>query len=71
MIALPVTCPQCGVDSWFEFPVQVVVIALTSWNNMALRASCHEESWSATESELTKIRDHLGAAWIEANRQVM
>ena len=69
MILLPVTCPICGLESMTAFPVQVVAIALSRWNNMALYASCHEGSWSASPSEIAKIRDFLGSEWVKAHHQ--
>ena len=42
-----------------EFPVQVVLIALTRWNNIALYASCHDAKWSARPAEVQQIRDYL------------
>jgi len=53
-----------------EFPVQVVLIALTRWNNIALYASCHDAKWSARPAEVQQIRDYLGTEWLDAHRDL-
>jgi hypothetical protein len=63
-ISLPVTCPHCGASSMSEFPLPVVLIALTRWNNMALYAECHATSWSASPDELERLREYLGPDWL-------
>lgn len=70
-ILLPVTCPVCGTESLTEYPVLVVMTALTRWHNMALYASCHEGSWDASSAEMARIRAFLGDPWIEAHRHIM
>jgi len=64
MVALPVRCPQCDAQGLSEFPVAVVVIALTKWNNMCLYSPCHDGSWDAGEKELEAIRQYLGRDWL-------
>jgi len=68
-VALPVNCPRCGESSWSEFPVEVVRIALTQWNNMALYCHCHEANWSASPEEIQRIRVYLGKDWLDTLRQ--
>jgi hypothetical protein len=63
-VLLPVTCPHCGLDSLFAYPLIVVITALSQWHRMALHAPCHSESWSATALELQRFREYLGDAWI-------
>jgi len=65
-VAIPVRCPQCDRESLYNFPEIVVLTALTRWNNMQLYAPCHDISWSATPSELQRIRQYLGDNWINA-----
>jgi hypothetical protein len=66
-ILLPVVCPECGLASQSEFPIQVVMIGLTKWHQMAFYADCHSRPWSASASELRDTRAFLGEAWMEAN----
>ena len=66
-VLLPITCPQCGLESLVEFPVIVVVAALTRWNQMALHAGCHDGSWNASPAELARIRSHVGESWIHSH----
>jgi hypothetical protein len=68
-IEIPVGCPSCGVVSLQKFPVLVVVIAVTSWKQMHLYSACHNLAWDASPSEIECIREHLGDAWIESQRQ--
>lgn len=42
-----------------NFPIGVVIVALTQWNQMALHASCHESSWNASPSDLQAIRAYI------------
>lgn len=67
-VRLALICPTCGNEQVVEYPVAVVAIALTRWNNMNLHSSCHPISWSASPCELKKIRDHMGENWIEEHR---
>ena len=67
-ILLPVKCPKCGSESLSEFPVIVVMMALTRWNHMALHASCHEGSWDASVAEIRQIRQYLGNDWIQTHQ---
>lgn len=66
-VSIAVTCPHCGTESLSEFPVIVVVTALTRWNNMALYAACHQQRWDASTVELQGIRRQMGEEWIRAN----
>jgi hypothetical protein len=67
MVLVPLTCPTCGTEQFVACPVAVVVTALTRWNNMHLHSPCHPVSWNASQSELQRIRHHVGEAWIEAH----
>jgi hypothetical protein len=67
-VSIPIQCPRCGTPTLADFPVAVVVMALTSWKQMRLYSACHEGAWDATPSELEAIRVHLGDVWIEARR---
>ena len=66
LVKIPVRCPQCDVEQLCDFPEQVVVMALTRWNNMNLYVPCHDGYWSATRQELQSIRQYLGERWIQA-----
>jgi hypothetical protein len=70
MISLPVLCPRCGQSSQTKFPVPVVVIALTRWNNMALYCECHDSNWTATQEEIQTLRAYLGQEWLDAHRDL-
>ena len=70
-ISVPVTCRKCGTESLIDFPILVVVVALTQWNQLALYTHCHDGQWDATPRELDAIRRHLGEAWIEEHRELL
>ena len=65
-VLIPVHCRACGRDQLAGYPIPVVAVALTRWNNLLLHACCRGESWDATPAELRRIREHLGSAWIQA-----
>ena len=67
-ILMPVQCPKCGGKSLSAFPILVVQIALTRWNNIALYANCHEESWDASEEEVVALRAFVGEEWLLAQK---
>jgi hypothetical protein len=71
MIALPVSCPRCGQSSQTEFPLQVVLIALTRWNNMALYCHCNESNWTATQEEIQMLRAFLGQEWFDTHQELI
>jgi hypothetical protein len=65
-VRIPVQCRDCGRDQLAEYPIPVVAIALTRWNNLLLHSCCGRDSWDASAEELQRIRAHLGAAWLDA-----
>jgi hypothetical protein len=59
-VLLPVKCPQCTTGSMAEFPIIVVVTALTRWNHMALYGTCDHPPWDASAQDLEAMREYLG-----------
>jgi len=68
VVQIPVNCPVCGTERLAEFPVAVVAIALTRWNNMRLQTTCHDVAWDATPRDLQRIRGYLGSQWLDDHR---
>jgi hypothetical protein len=48
------------------FPVLVIASALSALTNIRLHASCHDQWWDASKTELEQIREYLGALWVDA-----
>jgi len=67
-VSIPIRCSVCGRKKLVQFTILVVVTGLTRWNNMRLHSDCHDCAWDAGKSELTDIRNFLGARWIESHR---
>ena len=67
LMSLPVTCPVCGTESMTEFPVLVVATALNSWHQMCLYVECHPGSWSASATDILKLREFVGHDWLAAH----
>jgi hypothetical protein len=65
-IRFPVTCPRCGNDVLMVFPVLVIASALSALTNIRLHASCHDQWWDASKTELEQIREYLDALWVDA-----
>jgi hypothetical protein len=68
LIRLPVMCPQCGGELLTEFSVALLAESLLEKNSVELHASCHQISWTASETERQQIREYLAAAAIENNK---
>jgi hypothetical protein len=63
-VLVPVTCPKCRQVSTCQYPLLVILAALTTWHSMNLYVPCHRGSWDATEADLSAIQEYLGEAWI-------
>jgi hypothetical protein len=65
LIRLPVVCPQCGGELLTEFSVALLAESLVEKDSVRLHASCHQISWTASETEREQIREYLAAVAIE------
>lgn len=70
-VGIPVKCPLCRAEASVEFPVIVIITALTVWNNLRLYVNCHDVSWDASSTELDAIRCHLGTEWMLRHRSTV
>jgi hypothetical protein len=51
-----VTCPDCALESLAEIPIAVIANALLTGKGIRLRASCHDQYWTATFLEREQLR---------------
>jgi hypothetical protein len=56
-----VTCPDCALESLTEIPIAVIANALLAGKSIRLRASCHDQYWTATFLEREQLRLALAA----------
>jgi hypothetical protein len=57
---MPVTCPQCGIESLCTFAVAVAADALLAGESVLLRSGCHSQQWEAAPFEREQLREYLG-----------
>jgi hypothetical protein len=57
---MPVTCPECGVESLCTLAVAVAAHALLSGERILLRSGCHSHEWDAGPLEREQLREYLG-----------
>jgi hypothetical protein len=60
-VRFPVACPKCGRERLTEIAVEVVADSLRRGSDICLVATCHDIIWTASESELEQIHEHLAA----------
>jgi hypothetical protein len=56
---IPVTCPECGVESLGEFRIGFIANALDTGRALRLYAACHDLYWTATAIERAQLRQYL------------
>jgi hypothetical protein len=61
VIRFPVTCPLCGGDSLACRPFIEIIDAFFRFKPLVLFAPCHGAYWSASEIQLSQIRDYVSA----------
>jgi hypothetical protein len=57
---MPVTCPECGIESLFSLAVAVAAHALLAEEPILLRGGCHRHEWDAGPLEREQLRKYLG-----------
>ena len=57
---MPVTCPECGIESLCTLAVAVAAHALLSGERILLRSGCHSHEWEAGPLEREQLREYLG-----------
>jgi hypothetical protein len=58
-IMMPVTCPECGIESLCTLAVAVAADGLLAGESILLRCGCHHE-WEADPLEREQLREYLG-----------
>lgn len=61
IVRLPVTCPQCGIETIRVFRVAEIASALIEGRKIKLFSHCHARSWDASDVEQAQIREYLAA----------
>jgi hypothetical protein len=57
---MPVTCPECGMESLSTLAVAAAAHALLAGEPVLLRSGCHNYSWEAGPLEREQLREYLG-----------
>ena len=65
-VFVPVVCRVCGCPKLREYPAGLVAAALTGGKPLRFHSCCRAASWSASDVELQRIREHLGASGLNA-----
>jgi hypothetical protein len=65
ILAVPVTCPHCALESLAEVPIALIANALLSGKAIRLYSRCHNHYWTATFAEREQLRQSLAALKIE------
>jgi hypothetical protein len=65
ILAVPVTCPYCALESLAEVPIALIANALLSGKAIRLYSQCHNHYWTATFAEREQLRKSLAALKIE------
>ena len=65
-LRIPVTCPECALESSFELPIALIANALLTGKGIRLHASCHDQYWTATFVEREQLRKTLRTMTIDA-----
>jgi hypothetical protein len=63
---IPVTCPECAMESLGELSIAVIAGALLTGNSIRLHAVCHDIYWTATFVERERLRQTLRAMKVDA-----
>jgi hypothetical protein len=69
-IRFPVVCPACKQELLMEFNVADVAGALLDGSPLRLYATCHDQSWNATDVEVQQAREYLAACGWGQQREV-
>jgi hypothetical protein len=62
---IPVTCPECALESLFELSIAAVASALLTGKTIRLHAGCHDIYWTATFVERERLRQTLRALQVD------
>jgi hypothetical protein len=62
---IPVTCPECAMESRTALSIAVIASALLTGNSIRLYAGCHDIYWTATFVERERLRQ-AGAGAVAA-----
>jgi len=59
-LMMPVTCPECGIESLTTLAVAAAAHALLAGEPIFLGSGCHSHSWEAGPLEREQLREYLG-----------
>jgi hypothetical protein len=59
ILAIPVTCPHCALESLAEMPIALIANALLIGKAIRLYSKCHDHYWTATFAEREQLRKSL------------
>jgi hypothetical protein len=65
---IPVTCPECAMESRTALSIAVIASALLTGNSIRLYAGCHDIYWTATFVERERLRQALRAIKVDAKQ---
>ena len=69
ILEIPVTCPQCALESLAEMPIALIANALLTGKGIRLYSKCHDHYWTATFAEREQLRKSLAVLKIETPSQ--
>ena len=59
ILKIPVTCPDCALESVSEMPIAVIANGLLTGQSLRLYSHCHDRYWTATFTEREHLRKTL------------
>ena len=65
ILKIPVTCPDCALESLSEIPIALIANALLTGKGIRLHANCHDLYWTATFAEREQLRKSLALLKVE------
>ena len=65
-LKVPVTCPECALESVSEIPIALIANALLTGKSLRLHSNCHDHYWTATLVEREILRTSLATLKVEA-----
>ncbi|HEX3912324.1 MAG TPA: hypothetical protein VHW71_02350 [Steroidobacteraceae bacterium] len=69
ILKVPVTCPNCALESVSAMPIALIANALLTGKAIRLHSACHDQYWTATFAERQQLRSSLAVLNIERHTQ--
>jgi hypothetical protein len=67
ILKVPVTCPNCALESVSELPIALIANALLTGKVIRLHSNCHDHYWTATFTEREQLRKSLRVLKLETH----